>query len=320
MAASLTEIVKAEARRLGFDFVGVTTPDPLATFPNYQSWIDADYHGEMGYLSKQPAIERRGDPRLILPECRSILVLGIRHDKPIGNHTSTSAPPQGRLASYAWGDDYHDVLPKRLEALVTYIEEQIGSTVPNRWYTDTGPLLERELAQRAGIGWIGKNSMLINPKLGSYFLLAEILLGIDLKPDKAFESDHCGSCTRCLEACPTSCILPDRTLDARRCISYLTIEKKGDIPEEFHRPMANMIFGCDICQEVCPYNKSYAKPVQLEALKEVKIAGSTISLQEILAIGTDQEYLERFAGSPLMRAKRAGLQRNAKIALSNQQS
>ena len=160
-----------------------------------------------------------------------------------------------RVASYALGDDYHDIIPPRLKLIVEFIEEQLGHPVPNRYYTDTGPILERDLAQRAGLGWIGKNSMLINPKAGSTFFLAEILLGIELEPDEAIITDHCGTCTRCLTACPTQCILPNRTLDARRCISYLTIELKDDIPEELRPLMKDWIFGCDICQQVCPWNQ-----------------------------------------------------------------
>lgn len=315
MAGSLTELVKAEAHRLGFDFVGVTTPEPPTTFPNYQSWINAGYHGEMGYLGTQRAIKRRGDPLRILPECRSILVLGVRHDKPIGNHTSTSAYPQGRLASYAWGDDYHDVLPERLKAIVAFIEKQTGSTVPNRWYTDTGPILERELAQRAGLGWIAKNSMLINPKLGSYFLLAEIFLGVDLEPDAPFASDHCGSCTRCLDACPTSCILPDRTLDARRCISYLTIELKGSIPLDLRSQIGDWVFGCDICQDVCPWNIRFA-PEQGEPAFAPRQAVPFVVLETELSL-SPQEFNAKFKGSAVKRAKRRGYLRNVAVALGN---
>ena len=164
-----------------------------------------------------------------------------------------------RIASYAHGDDYHDILPARMKELVQFIEEQVGGPVQNRYYTDTGPILERDLAQRAGIGWIGKNTCLINPKQGSYFLLSEILLDLELEPDPPFTTDHCGTCTRCIEACPTDCILPNRTLDARRCISYLTIELKDDIPLELRDKIGDWVFGCDICQQVCPWNRFAAE-------------------------------------------------------------
>ena len=194
----------------------------------------------MDYLADDRSRARRADPRLILPECKSILVLAIPYSSPMPSSTSDgnrkkSFPEtekggrRGSVAAYAWGADYHLILPERLQALDAFIEEQAGRPVANRWYTDTGPILERDLAQRAGLGWIGKNTCLINPKHGSYFLLAEIFLDLELEPDPPFTTDQCGTCTRCIEACPTDCILPDRTIDAGRCISYLTIELKDDI-------------------------------------------------------------------------------------------
>lgn len=315
MATDLAQAIKAEAQRLGFDFAGITTPDPPATFPAYQRWLESGLHGEMGYLASERALERRADPRKILPECQSILVLGIRHDKPPDAQLVKSASPQGRVAAYAWGQDYHDVLPKRLKALVTFIEAQVGAPVPNRWYTDTGPILERDLAQRAGLGWVGKNSMLINPSLGSYFLLAEILLGIELQPDAAFVPDHCGSCTRCLDACPTDCILPDRTLDARRCISYLTIELKGPIPLDLRPQLEDWVFGCDICQQVCPWNVRFA-PETGDAAFALREHTATVDLQAELSL-SPQKFNAKFKGSPVKRAKRRGYLRNVAVALGN---
>jgi epoxyqueuosine reductase len=315
MAATLTNTIKAEAQRLGFDFAGVTTPNPPATFPVYQSWLEAGQHGEMGYLAADRALERRCDPSLILPECQSILVLGIRHDKPAGTQPVKSTRPQGRVAAYAGGEDYHDVLPERLKAMVAFIEAEVGAPVANRWYTDTGPILERDLAHRAGLGWVGKNSMLINPKLGSYFLLAEILLGVKLEPDAAFVTDHCGSCTRCLDACPTGCILPNRTLDARRCISYLTIELKGPIPLELRPQLKDWVFGCDICQQVCPWNVRFAPEKGDPAFtphKEIP----TVDLQAELSL-SPQEFNAKFKGNPVIRAKRRGYLRNVAVALGN---
>jgi epoxyqueuosine reductase len=204
---------------------------------------------------------------------------------------------------------------------MAYIEQQVGQPVPNRWYTDTGPILERDLAQRAGLGWIGKNTCLIHPRLGSYFLLAEVLLGLDLEPDPPFLPDLCGTCTRCLEACPTSCILPDRTLDARRCISYLTIELKGPIPAELRPQMGEWVFGCDVCQEVCPWNQRFAVPegeVERQAV-EVFTARPGVphpSLAAELALAPE-EFNRKFKGSPVKRAKRRGYLRNAAVALGN---
>src|SRR5262245_22081700 len=198
----------------------------------------------MDYLATERSRTRRADPRQILPECKSILVLATPYHPPLARGEGLGV--WGRTASYARNADYHDILPVRLKELVQFIEEQVGGPVANRWYTDTGPILERDLAQRAGIGWIGKNTCLIHPKHGSYFLLSEISLNLPLEPDSPFTTDHCGCCTRCIEACPTDCILPDRTLDARHCISYLTIELKDDIPEEFREKIGDWVFGCDI--------------------------------------------------------------------------
>jgi epoxyqueuosine reductase len=313
LAGSLTGAIKAEARRLGFELVGVTTPDPPPHFENYSAWLEAGRHGEMAYLSTELARRRRADPRQILPECRSILVLGARY--PAGEVTESETPTHGRVASYAWGDDYHRTLTERLEALATFIEAQVGEAVPNRWYTDTGPVLERDLAQRAGLGWIGKNTCLINPGGGSYFLLAEMLLGLKLQPDAPFLPDLCGSCTRCLEACPTDCILPDRTLDASRCISYLTIELKGPIPSELRASTGQWVFGCDICQQVCPWNLRFAS-LQGDPSFAPRLDLPRPKLVDELGM-TPQAFNRKFKHSPVKRAKRRGYLRNVAVALGN---
>ena len=314
---SLKESIFAEARRLGFKLVGVTQPDPPQHFDVYMRWLHAGQHGEMGYLSTDRARAHRSDPRLILPECKSILVLGWEHTIPKSSKdkSDNNRDLKGRIASYAWDEDYHDVLPRRLEELAAFIETQIGAPVPNRWYTDTGPILERELAQRAGLGWIGKNTCLINPANGSYFLLAELFIGIELEADQPFFADRCGSCTRCLEACPTACILPDRTIDASRCISYLSIELKGPIPVDLRSQMDNWVFGCDICQQVCPWNQRFARPGGGE-----KTSGrSQIANPDLIAelSLTPEQFNRKFKGSPVKRAKRRGYLRNVAVALGN---
>jgi epoxyqueuosine reductase len=252
--ARLTTFVKAEALQLGFDLVGITGPEPPDHLEEFWRWLSQGRHGEMGYLATPRARQRREDPRKVLPECRSILVVGANYLPP-GHGEGTTG-----VAAYAVGQDYHDVLPRRLENLLDSLETYSGRSIVHRIYTDTGPLLERELAQRAGLGWIGKNTCLIHPRKGSYFFLAEVLLDVELVPDPPFVADHCGSCTRCLEACPTQCILPDRTLQADRCISYLTIEVKGDIPIELRSAIGGWLFGCDVCQQVCPWNLRFAQP------------------------------------------------------------
>ena len=275
----------------------------------------------MEYLASERSRLRRADPRQIMPECKSILVLATPYPPPLhlpisahqmrNGNANLSAEIGGQIAAYAWGADYHDILPTRMEELVQFIEEQVGHSVKNRWYTDTGPILERDLAQRAGIGWIGKNTCLINPRHGSYFLLSEILLDLMLEPDPPLITDHCGTCTRCIEACPTDCILPDRTIDATRCISYLTIELKDEVPIELRDKIGNWVFGCDICQMVCPWNRFAGEGDP--AFGHEDPAGS---LSEELSM-SPQQFNRRFKGSPVKRARRGGYLRNVAVALGN---
>ena len=308
--ARLTAFVKAQALRLGFDLVGVTVPEPPDHLEAYSHWLSQGRHGEMGYLATPQARQRREDPRKILPECRSILVVGANYLPPGRGEAAKG------VAAYAVGQDYHDVLPRRLRILLDTVEAHWGRPIAHRIYTDTGPLLERELAQRAGLGWIGKNTCLIHPRQGSYFFLAEVLLDLELVPDPAFVADHCGSCTRCLEACPTQCILPDRTLQADRCISYLTIEVKGDIPIELRSAVGGWLFGCDVCQQVCPWNLRFAQPTTDPAflpLPWMQRAG----LQDFLQLDP-AAYRQELRDSPLKRPRRSGLLRNAAVAAGNQ--
>lgn len=304
----LKESIKDKAGRLGFLLAGVTTPEPVPHYSTFESWLAQGRHGTMSYLAEERACRRRADPREILPECRSILVLATPYG-PASREEGIGE--RGAVASYAWGDDYHDILPARMKELVQFIEEQAGGPVKNRWYTDTGPILERDLAQRAGLGWIGRNTCLIHPKHGSYFLLSEILLDLELEPDPPFVTDHCGTCTRCIEACPTDCILPDRTIDATRCISYLTIELKEDIPTELRDKMGNWVFGCDVCQRVCPWNR-FAGAGDPAFGKDNPLP----NLTEELVIST-QEFNQRFKRSPVKRARRRGYLRNVAVALGN---
>ena len=273
----------------------------------------------MDYLADDPARFKRADPRSILPECKSILLLALPYPKPSPTPSPRPAAGEepgvrGEIASYAWGEDYHSVISERLQTLVKFIEEQVGHPVPNRWYTDTGPVLERDLAQRAGLGWIGKNTCLIHPRHGSYFLLAEILLGIELEPDPPFPTDQCGTCTRCIEACPTQCILPDRTIEAGLCISYLTIELKDDLPDELRPSIGNWIFGCDICQAVCPWNR-FAPPEGDPALTRREEVPHPNLIRELEL--TPEEFNRKFKNSAVKRSKYRGYLRNVAIALGN---
>lgn len=312
-------MIEAEARRLGFVLFGVTTPDPPPHLDVFKDWVAQGMHGQMSYLASERSQQRRSDPRQILPECRSILVLGVRYpaSKPVLPEAESPVPPlTGRVASYAWGDDYHEVLPERLSSLVGFIERLVGEPIPHRWYTDTGPLLERELAQRAGLGWIGKNTCLIHPSQGSYFFLAEILLGLEIEPDQPFESDHCGNCRRCLDACPTQCILSNRTIDARRCISYLTIELKDSIPEDLRKYLGEWVFGCDICQQVCPWNVRFAHPDGDPAFSPRPDLPQPDLIRE-LAMPIESFNL-KFRKNPVKRTRRRGYLRNVAVALGNQ--
>lgn len=312
MTYDLKQTIREKARQLGFILAGVTTPDPPPHYTTFETWLARGHHGNMDYLASERSRLRRADPRQILPECRSILVLATPYSPPVyAGGSEEELGGRGKIAAYARGDDYHDIFPPRMKELVRFIEEQAGHPVKNRWYTDSGPLLERDLAQRAGIGWIGKNTCLIHPKHGSYFLLSEILLDLPLEPDPLFVTDHCGTCTRCIDACPTDCILPDRTLDARRCISYLTIELKDDIPVELRDRIGDWVFGCDICQQVCPWNRFAA-----EGDPAFGERAPLPSLQEELTL-TAQAFNQRFKGTPVKRAKRRGYLRNVAVALGN---
>ncbi len=319
MAKALRLAIEQEARRLGFRWFGVTTPEPPVHYPVFEGWLKDGRHGEMAYLSSERSRQRRADPHQILPECHTILVLGIPYSAaPINDLPQANEPAhplRGRVAAYAWGEDYHEILANRLHILISFIETRTGAPVQNRWYSDTGPVMERDLAQRAGLGWIGKNTCLIHPSQGSYFLLAEILLSLELEPDPPFPHDRCGSCTRCLEACPTACILPDRTIDARRCISYLTIELKSSIPLDLRGQMGDWVFGCDLCQNVCPWNQRFASAEGDPAFA----ARADVPRPDLIAELklSPEQFNHKFKRSPVKRAKRRGYLRNVAVALGN---
>lgn len=298
--------IKKYAKRIGVDLIGVAQAVcDKDEEKRLEKFIEKGRHGEMAYLAD---LKKRINPTLLLENAKSIIVVGINYYRQIGE----TPPAHGKVARYAYGRDYHKTIKQTLKKIANFIEKEEPNS-KNKICVDSNPLPEKYYAVKAGLGFIGKNTTLINPEFGSFILLGEIITTIELEYDKPAEGT-CGTCTRCMDACPTKAIIASREIDARKCISYLTIEKKDKIPTKFHKSIGNKIFGCDICQEVCPYNKTFAKP----ALRESnKIAGSTIPLKEILDIKTDEEFLERFAGSPLMRTKRQGLQRNAKIAQKN---
>jgi len=309
--------IKAEAHNLGFFLYGVSTPQPPAHLQAYKDWLAAGCHGEMVYLARPDAVDRRADPRLILENAASILSLGVLYSSPLNQPDQRQAAEnRGRVAAYAWGMDYHIVVPPRLDQLASRISAILGRPVRQRRYTDTGPILERDLAQSGGLGWIGKNTCLISPLRGSFFFLAELFTDAELEPDSPFPFDRCGSCRRCIEACPTACILPDRTIDARRCISYLTIEQKGAIPPELRPQVGNWIFGCDICQEVCPWNIRFA-PNSGDPAFDPRPDVPQPALMDELSL-TEAEFNQKYRSSPVSRARRRGYLRNVCVALGNQ--
>lgn len=311
---AIAEAVKRKAVELGFDLVGITGAEPSVFAEEYRDWVEQGYAGEMHYLTRD--IHRRLDPRELLPEARSIIVVGINYsnDENPGTPSDTDSDT-AIFARYARGDDYHDVITPRLRELLRFIQELGGAEVTGKVYVDTGPLLEREVARRAGLGWFGKNTMLINTRRGSYFLLGEIITNLLLPRDEPAVGG-CGTCTRCIDACPTGAIVAPFHLDARRCISYLTIELKGEIPEEFRPAMqeaGNRVFGCDICQEVCPFNLRRSTLTQEPAFQPREVTLKS-KLSDIMYM-TEEEFREKFKGSPVKRAKWRGLLRNVQAVL-----
>jgi epoxyqueuosine reductase len=305
----LSQQIKARATTLGFDLVGITSAAPLAYAGRYRDWVARGLAGAMDYMSRD--VDKRGDPTQVLPGARSVIVVGMNYQ----TEPAVPAEVQGRgwISRYAWGEDYHTVLGRQLEALVAAIRELAGTTVRARWYVDTGPILERELAWRAGIGWPGKNTNLINRRLGSWLFLGAVLVDLELACDTPATA-HCGSCTRCLAACPTGALIAPGVLDARRCISYLTVELRGPIPRELRPLMGTHIFGCDICQAVCPWNRK--APATVEPAFWPRAGYAAPELLPLLGL-SEEEFRVRFRGSPIRRAKRRGFLRNVAVALGN---
>ncbi|MCS7264818.1 MAG: tRNA epoxyqueuosine(34) reductase QueG, partial [Armatimonadetes bacterium] len=261
--AQLSQLVKQKAKELGFDLVGITTAFKPTTYEHFERWLDYGFHGTMAYMERRKF--ERADVSSIMPDAKSIIVAAISYFVP--NETSeNSKESKGLVAKYAWGLDYHEVLLRKLEGLLDYLKALLGDWVKGKAYVDTGPILERDFALQAGLGWFGKNTCLINPKIGSHFFLGELIVNVPLMPDEPFTRSHCGKCVRCIVACPTGALVEPYQLDARLCISYLTIELRGSIPRELRPLIGSWIFGCDICQDVCPWNRK-AKPTEEEAFK-----------------------------------------------------
>jgi len=307
-AARLTDVLKTEARRLGFAMSGAC---PAVVPPGSQrlaDWLAAGYAGEMHYLADRAAAYE--NPRSILDGVRSVLMLAMvyRTDDP-----KPAAPGEGRVSRYAWGADYHELIRERLNSLADFLRAG-NPEAKVRGVVDTAPLLEGEFAQMAGLGWIGKNTLLLNKQLGSWFFLAALLTDLELQYDGPHVADHCGTCRACLDACPTGAFVAPYVLDARRCISYLTIELRGPIPSELRNGIGDWLFGCDVCQEVCPWNDR--GPAAEEPAFQPIDGMNPIRLAELFTLD-DEAFRHRFRHTPLWRAKRRGLLRNAAILLGN---
>lgn len=319
--ASLEERLKEEARRLGFDLVGIAAAGPADTLDQLQRWLANGYAGDMHYMERHGAARRH--PESILPDVRSVVMvamnykasgpqssrLALRDETPLAERAHHSA----RIASYAQGADYHAVLRNRLKQLHDWVQQQ-EPACHGRAVVDTAPLLERDFARRAGLGWFGKNTMLLNKRLGSFFFLGALLLDICLVPDAAHETSHCGTCTACLDACPTQAFVAPGVLDSRRCLSYLTIELKGSVAAELRPEMKDWLFGCDVCQDVCPWNSKAL--VATEPGFQPRPDLEAVDLVELLGL-SEAEFRRRFHATALLRTKRRGLLRSAALLLGN---
>lgn len=310
-ADSLTAAVKDEARRLGFGPIGITPAVEATGFSRFQAWLDAGYGGTMRYLAERR--QAYSHPRHVLDGVRSLVVLGM------GYRTVEPAPTSagyGRVSRYAWNDDYHDLIHERLHSLADFVRAvRPGSKV--RGVVDSAPLLEREFAQLAGLGWIGKHTLLLNRAHGSWFFLSVLLTDLELEYDEPHAADHCGTCTACLDACPTDAFVAPYVLDARKCISYTTIELREEIPLELRAGHGDWVYGCDVCQDVCPWNRK--APVVDEPRLQPKSDMNPLELTALFELD-DDAFRRRFRAMPLWRAKRRGLLRNAAIVLGNQRA
>ncbi|HVG21142.1 MAG TPA: tRNA epoxyqueuosine(34) reductase QueG [Blastocatellia bacterium] len=326
--------IKGAARGLGFEVVGITGVEPLAADDAaFRDWRDAGFAAGMGYMTR--GTELHANPGALVPAARSLITLAVNYyvSAPAFRHENR----YGRVARYAWGRDYHDVVKPRLIALAAEMEKIASRKLHARCFVDAVPLLERAAAARAGLGFFGKNTNLLQPGNGSWYFLSEILVDLELPPDRVETKVSCGSCRRCIDACPTDAFAAPYRLDSRRCISYLTIENKGPIPHDLRRGVGEWIFGCDVCQEmipktvvrgplpqvvrgeselVCPFN-SFAKETCWQELHPDAGAGPKLDLAEVLSIGTDEEFRARFKGTPLTRPRRRGLLRNAAVVACN---
>ncbi|HKB13691.1 MAG TPA: tRNA epoxyqueuosine(34) reductase QueG [Vicinamibacterales bacterium] len=303
--------IKSHAMSLGFDACGIA---PAAAHPElafFREWLDRGYAGEMAYLDR--SADKRADVRNVLPNARAVIVTATVYHTDRPYSIECADPAQAQIARYAWGDDYHDVIGGRLEQLLAWMRAQTAEPFDARAYVDTGPVQERVYAQYAGVGWIGKNTCVIHPALGSWIFLGEIICSLPLEVD-APSLDQCGTCTLCIDACPTGALAGPGVLDSNRCISYLTIELRRAIPPELHAGIGSHVYGCDVCQEVCPWNA--VAPRSDDPAWQPRRAWDLVDLV-MLAERTDDELTTAMRGSAMKRTRIAGLRRNIAIALDN---
>ena len=304
-------VLEERARDAGFDLVGVASSEPLREGgERLREWQEAGMAADMGYMHRPVAL--LSDPKKLQKSARSVVSLGVSYYP--GEHPENEGA--GRVARYAWGRDYHEVIKARLFRLREDLEEELGVRIKARGFTDAVPLLERSAAQHAGLGFFGRNSCLINDAVGSYFFIADLIVDLDLEPDPP-GTGTCGRCTRCMDRCPTGAIKAPGLVDARLCISYLTIENRGEIPRNLRKQVGDWAFGCDVCQEVCPYNKAKASRSRWPEFSAQAGHGPYLEIVEVLEIRTDEEFGETFEGTPLTRPGRAGLLRNCCVAAGN---
>ncbi|MBI4217908.1 MAG: tRNA epoxyqueuosine(34) reductase QueG [Elusimicrobia bacterium] len=315
----IKHVVKESAYRAGFDLVAVSSAETEpADRDHYKEWVTDGYAGDLAYMVRE--YPRRWIPQDLLPEAKSVITLAVNFFS--GEKRSEPKFGFGRVARYAWGKDYHIVVQSRLQEWVEILKGITGSSLKTKILVDSSPFLERSFARKSGLGFFGKNTLLISRQLGSFIFLSEVLTNLELEQD-SFQSpvsegkDECGSCRECLDVCPTQALVAPRRLDARRCISYWTIENRGAIPEEMRASIGDWIFGCDLCQEVCPYVGLSRQSSWQEFLPDYGV-GTHVSLIEVLSMKTEEEFRYRFKGTPLLRAKRMGLLRNACIVSANQ--
>lgn len=310
---SLTEQIKQKALEIGFHKIGIARAEILEREAvHFGQWLAGNFHGEMQWLEREP--EKRSNPNLIFPEAKSVIVVALNYFTP---HEHEEDSEKGKISRYAWGDDYHDVLKEKLRELLSFIKT-IDQTADGKICVDTAPVMDKAWAVRAGLGWIGKHSNLITKEYGSWVFLGEILLNLELEYENELIEDHCGTCRKCLDACPTNAIVAPKIVDSRACLSYATIELRApELPVPINENLNGWLYGCDICQDVCPWNR-FEKPTE-EARFEPRQGETSIETEKILSF-SPESYAERFRRSPMKRTKLTGLRRNAEALKKNKNS